>query len=122
MESILLKGLILFIVIIALDTCWFGVMKEFYHAQAGNALKAPNYYAAALTYLVLIVAVLTYTQGRATQEILLSGATLGCIIYGIYNLTNLTTIAHWTPKLALIDTLWGTIVCSILSYVKFLLR
>ncbi|MSS75005.1 DUF2177 family protein [Candidatus Pacearchaeota archaeon] len=93
-----------------------------YHAQSGTALKAPNYYVAAATYLLLVFAILTYTSGITPKEILLSGATRGFVIYGIYNLTNLTTIAHWTPKLALIDTLWGTVACSIVSYAKFLLR
>ncbi|MBM3230474.1 DUF2177 family protein [Candidatus Pacearchaeota archaeon] len=122
MENVFLKALILFVLIIILDTLWFGVMKGFYHAQSGKALKAPNYYAATATYLLLAYAVLTYTSGITTEKALLSGATLGFVIYGVYNLTNLAAISHWTPKLAFIDTLWGTITCSILSYVKFLLN
>jgi uncharacterized membrane protein len=122
MENVLLKGIILFLLIIALDFFWFSGMKGVYHAEAGTVLKAPNYYAATATYLLLVFAILTYTTGIAPKEMLLSGATLGFLIYGIYNLTNLTTIAQWTPKLALIDTLWGTIACTILSYAKFLLR
>lgn len=122
MENIIINGSIIFFVIIIVDLLWFKGMKKFYHAQSGKALKAPNYYAATATYLLLAYAVLTYTSGITTEKALLSGATLGFVIYGVYNLTNLAAISHWTPKLAFIDTLWGTITCSILSYVKFLLN
>lgn len=122
MENILLKGFILFVLIIALDSIWFSQMKGFYHSQSGTALKAPNYYAAAATYLLLVFGIMYFTTQTALQNTVTTGALFGLVVYGIYNLTNLTTIAHWTPRLALVDTLWGTIACSILSSAKFLLR
>jgi uncharacterized membrane protein len=122
MENIFLKGIILILAIIVLDTLWFSSMKTVYHAEAGNAFKAPNYYYACATYLLLIIGLLYFTTSENATTALQTGALLGFIVYGVYNFTNLTIIAHWTPKLALIDTLWGTIACAIVSYVHFLLR
>ena len=48
-------------------------------------------------------------------NILLKGSLFGLITYGIYNGTNLATITEWGVKEAVIDTIWGTILCGILS-------
>jgi len=41
----------------------------------------------------------------------------GFIIYGVYNFTNKATLQQYTIKISLLDTLWGTIlltlVCSL---------
>ena len=44
-----------------------------------------------------------------------SGALFGFIVYGIYNGTNKATIAEFGMKEAIIDTLWGSILCALIS-------
>lgn len=122
MENILLKGCILLVLVIVLDSIWFSLMKPTYQTEAGKVFKTPQYVYAISTYVLLIIAALYFTSSTSLSTALTSGALLGVSIYGVYNLTNLTIIAHWTPKIALIDTLWGTIACTLLSYTKFLLK
>ena len=42
----------------------------------------------------------------------LSGAFLGLVVYGVYDLTNLAILAGWTLRVALADLAWGSVASS----------
>ena len=52
-----------------------------------------------------------YTRGNA----FLVGALSGFIVYGVYNFTNYATLTHYTLKLSILDTMWGTLALGIVS-------
>lgn len=52
-----------------------------------------------------------YTRGNA----FLVGALSGFIVYGVYNFTNYATLTHYTIKLSILDTMWGTLALGIVS-------
>lgn len=39
----------------------------------------------------------------------------GSLAYGIYDSTNYATLKNWDPKLAIIDSLWGGVLFSIIK-------
>lgn len=47
---------------------------------------------------------------------------LGLIIYGVYNTTNLISINEFGVKEAIIDTLWGTTLFTLISFTVIKLK
>ena len=50
------------------------------------------------------------------EKNILNALILGFIIYGIYNTTNYATINKYSLNVAIIDTLWGPTLFTIVSY------
>lgn len=80
------------------------------------------YLSAIITYMLLAFGIYFFIVSPELNNsklnnynILLKGSLFGLITYGIYNGTNLATISEWGVKEAVIDTIWGTILCGILS-------
>ena len=48
-------------------------------------------------------------------DIAKNGALFGFIVYGTYNGTNKATIADYGMREAIVDTLWGSILCGLIS-------
>ena len=46
-----------------------------------------------------------------------NGALFGRVVYGVYNFTNLAVIAKYGLIPAVIDTVWGTILCGMITSV-----
>jgi uncharacterized membrane protein len=44
-----------------------------------------------------------------------NGALFGLVVYGVYNFTNLAVIAKYGLIPAVIDTIWGTILCGMIT-------
>ena len=44
---------------------------------------------------------------------------LGIVIYGVYDATTLALITKWSPKIAIIDTLWGGILMALTTYITY---
>ena len=42
------------------------------------------------------------------MKALVMGAVLGFVAYGTYDLTNLSTVAGFSPRVAVVDLAWGT--------------
>lgn len=49
-----------------------------------------------------------------------NGALFGLVVYGVYNFTNLAVIAKYGLIQSVIDTTWGTILCSMITYIVLL--
>lgn len=53
----------------------------------------------------------------SNKKILLNGALLGLVIYGVYNFTNKATITKYGTYEPIVDTLWGVIAFTLFSYI-----
>ena len=62
-----------------------------------------------LAYLSMGYALATMTNGAA------DGARLGYVIYSIFDFTSSFMYHGWTWKIALLDTLWGTILFTAIA-------
>lgn len=106
---------------ILLDALWLGfVMNAFYKrhlaplARMSGDNLAPIWPAAALVYPLLAAGVTVFVLGRARTplEALGLGALLGLVIYGVYDLTNYSTLRHWSLTLVMVDIAWGAVLCG----------
>ena len=99
----------------ALDFLWLGtIAKPIYQAEVGALLlPRPNLYAAAAMYLLYAAGLVGFAIAPALDagsvwHAVVAAACLGFVVYGVYDLTNLATLAGWTPFIAAVDIVWGT--------------
>lgn len=110
-----------FVVMIALDLLWLGVIaKPLYQKGLGALmLEQPLWPVAALFYALFALGLVIFgvapqdsAQGvaRSWPHTLLMAALFGFFCYATYDLTNLATLKNWPVGLSLMDMAWGTVV------------
>ena len=94
--------------------------KQFLRINNGKNIK-DVYLGASIAYLCLVFGlyyfVIKPNLNNSFLEIGKKGALFGFIIYGVYNGTNKATIAEFGMEEAIKDTLWGTILCMLISII-----
>ena len=68
-----------------------------------------------LNYFVLL------DRKLGKKEKIFKAFMLGLIIYGVFESTNLAIFTNWTLDALLLDTLWGSILFSITTYITIIL-
>ena len=68
-----------------------------------------------LNYFVLL------DKKLGKKEKIFKAFMLGLIIYGVFESTNLAIFTNWTLDALLLDTLWGSILFSITTYITLIL-
>ena len=89
----------------------------------GIPLK-PNTTFAILSYICLIGGLIYFVQNESQinknnyiQKSLINGAIFGLVVYGVYDLTNLSLFKNWNINLAITDIIWGMLLCSIIPLI-----
>jgi uncharacterized membrane protein len=104
-----------------LDGLWFGLlMKTFYRQQlAGIArfqdgMLAPVWSAVAPVYILLAIGVAVFVIPRAPDvwSAAKYGALFGLVVYGVFDLTNFSTLARYSPILTVVDMSWGVVASA----------
>jgi uncharacterized membrane protein len=105
------------LVVGVLDALWLGfIARDFYKREIGDLMTdSVRLLPAAVFYLgypaglvALALNPLPATMGDAAFK----SALLGLVVYGVYDMTNMATLRHWSLKLALADMAWGTVVAA----------
>lgn len=110
-----------------IDLIWLGVVaRSFYQQQIGHLLKDNVNWAAAFAFYLLFVAgIVVLAVGPAIERQSLGhavalGALLGLVTYAAYDLTNLATMEGFPLTVALVDLVWGTVLCASVSAITYL--
>jgi uncharacterized membrane protein len=110
----------------ALDAVWLGyVAREFYRAQMGALLAPqPSMIAAVAFYALYVVGIVYFAVGPALATgswatALVSGALLGLVAYGTWDLTNLAVVRDWPVALSLVDMAWGACLTAVAATAGF---
>jgi uncharacterized membrane protein len=114
------------IAFLGLDFLWLGkIATSFYRSRLGDMLlDQPNFLAAGVFYLFYIGGIVYFavqpalTSGNWATAVL-SGAILGFIAYGTYDMTNLATLKNWSPAVSAMDMAWGTVLTSFSAVVGY---
>jgi uncharacterized membrane protein len=111
---------------LCLDFIWLGaVATGFYRSRIGELmLSQPNFMAAGVFYLFYVAGIVYFAVQPAMASgswttALVSGAILGFIAYGTYDMTNLATLKGWSPMVSAVDMAWGTILTSFSAVVGY---
>jgi uncharacterized membrane protein len=114
---------------VVLDGLWLGVvMKTFYRdglapvaRLASDGSLAPIWAAALPVYLFLVAGNALFVLPRAGASgwpaVAAWGGLFGFLTYGVYDLTNLSTLRAYPLSLAMVDIAWGALATAIVSVV-----
>lgn len=120
--KLLLAWAATFIVMLAIDLLWLGVIaKSLYQQGMGDLMSPqPRLAAAAAFYLLYPVGLVIFAvwPGVNADSVLRAawlGALFGLFAYGTYDLTNLAVVRNWPVGLSFIDMAWGTFASGVAS-------
>ena len=123
----LIWTLVAVVTFFVIDLLWLGVVaRPFYQTQLGHLMRANvNWVAAIVFYLVFVTGIVLLVVWPAVERhslahALLFGALLGLVTYAAYDLTNLATLEGFPLKVAVVDLVWGMVLCSTVSAVTYL--
>lgn len=115
------------VVFFGLDFVWLSrVATGFYKSRIGDLMLAqPNFVAAGLFYLFYIAGIVYFAVAPALSggnwvSALVSGAILGFIAYGTYDMTNLSTLKSWSLSVSVVDMAWGTVLTGLAATAGYL--
>lgn len=102
------------IVFLGIDFVWLSyVARNFYFERMSHLMaESPNFNAAGLFYLFYVVgivyfAVLPALKSGSMMTAIVSGALLGLVAYGTYDMTNYATLKNWSLTVSIVDMIWG---------------
>ena len=108
------------VVFLALDFLWLGLIaRGFYASQLGGLMRENiNYLAAGGFYLAYVAGIVFFAVAPAIAEgswgrAALSGALLGLLAYGTYDMTNLATLKDWPVAMSIVDMIWGGVITGV---------
>jgi uncharacterized membrane protein len=112
--------LVILIIFLIIDLPMITMLNsEMYQLQFKRINNSPmnvnlrTYISVGICYILLSYALYHFA---VKQNSILNGALIGLIIYGVYNTTNLATINNFGIKESIVDTVWGTTLCTIVTY------
>ena len=101
------------------------VMQPLFKKHIGFLMnEETNFSVAAIFYLVYVAGVFWFAtragiKAESYLVAIFSGAFLGLLAFGTYEITNLVILKDWKISLVLVDTLWGVIVTSSMAFVGY---
>jgi uncharacterized membrane protein len=111
---------------LAIDIIWLGfIAPGFYKRQIGFLLaEQPNWWAAAIFYLLFIAGLLVFAilpglQAGSLRSAAILGAFFGLVTYATYDLTNHATVKGWPWIVTVVDLIWGAVLSTSVSCIGF---
>lgn len=136
--NIYVKYLIVSIVLMVLDVAWIALNLTAYSSVIQKVQKSPvslrNEHAF-IAYLIILFSVIYVAIPFTTQNMkkgensienkllksFMYGGAVGFSIYGIYNFTSLAIYKDLDSSIGIMDTLWGTTLYTLTTFVFLLL-
>jgi uncharacterized membrane protein len=112
------------LVMLPIDAVWLTLMAQpFYRVHIGH-LMAPDFALgpAIAFYLLYVSGIVLLAQRNAAswREAAKTGAILGLVAYGTYDLTNEATLQGWPTIVTVVDLIWGTFLTGTTAGLGFL--
>jgi uncharacterized membrane protein len=120
MNKYLVAGLVVAVVMVAMDVLWLGfIAKSLYQDGIGHLMaERPQAWAALAFYLVYAVGLVAFVVAPragvdAWHSAAVMGALFGFVAYATYDLSNLATLKNWPLWLSLVDMAWGSVASAV---------
>lgn len=109
---------------LVIDGIWLGlVARQFYASEMGELLKRNILAVPAAVFYLGYTAGLVYLAVRPGDSdvtllnVAVTGAIVGLMAYGTYDMTNLATVRDWPVLLSVVDMLWGAVLSGSVALV-----
>jgi uncharacterized membrane protein len=115
---------VLLLTMVAMDAVWLtanaDTSRSLFAAVQGSPLQI-RWIPAALVYILMVVAtwIFAVQPAKTVVDAAGSGALLGFVMFGLYDLTNYSTLSRYTLSFTLTDMAWGTLLLMIASAAAF---
>lgn len=107
--------LVAFVTFGLLDSIWLGTMSL---ARLTARKLAPLWGPVLFVYVLLAFGIVTFVLPRNYREASIAqGALFGLVVYGVYDLTTLTTLRGRAVLVAAIDIAWGATASAISTWI-----
>jgi len=108
------------VLLLVFDGIYFYLFNELLTNQVKSVQKSPlqlNVLGAALCYVWIAVGLYYFIiyQERSVMDAFF----LGVFVYGVYELTTYAIFKKWKPQMVAMDTLWGGIMFSAITYILY---
>ena len=113
--------LIAAVLVVVIDSLYLNSIKGYFGKQISSVQKSPmklDMTATVLAYVFIVFGInyfIIRKRASVTDAFL-----LGLVIYGIYEFTNKALFSKWTYTTVAIDTIWGGILFSLVTYLTYL--
>lgn len=126
MKTILTAYVSCLLAMLAIDAVWLGLtIKRFYAPRIGHLMaESPRLGPAAVFYLLYVLGITVLVVIPALREqagllrVFLTGALLGLMAYGTYDLTNQATLKDWPLTVTVVDLCWGALLTGTVSVIS----
>ena len=101
------------------------IMQPLFKKHIGFLMKEDtNFSIAAIFYLIYVAGVFWFaTRAGIKSEsyfvAVFSGAFLGLLAFGTYEITNYVILKDWKIELVIVDTIWGIIITGSMAFVGY---
>lgn len=121
----LLKIILAFLSFLILDFMWINfISKKFYfkefrqHVEIKRGKIKVKKIAAILIYFILSFGIIMFIKGdNIILFKIIKGALFGFIVYSVYDLTNYSIMKNYSLRLTIVDIIWGTFLCGMVSVI-----
>ena len=102
------------------------VMKPLFRSALGPQLLESPRWAPAIAFYLGYTALLTLLAGApalksgSPSQALVTGALLGLMAYGTYELTSIAVLKDWTWRMTVTDLVWGTVLTGLSAWIGVL--
>ena len=107
------------IVLLAIDAVYLKFIGGPFYSLAvkkiqGNEINF-RMYSAVIVYIILITGLYYFVIGpnKTAKE----GAFFGLVIYGVFDFTNHAFLDNYSLPLAMMDTIWGMVLCGTTTFI-----
>ena len=91
---------------------------------SGNPITL-NYFAVMITYILLLIGLFYFVlENIDTTDVKTTFLTsiqyagvLGFVVYGVYSFTNLSIFKNYDITIAILDTLWGSVLFTLTAFI-----
>uniref|UniRef100_A0A6C0D1W7 DUF2177 family protein n=1 Tax=viral metagenome TaxID=1070528 RepID=A0A6C0D1W7_9ZZZZ len=116
----MLKQLLIFGTLIALDAIYIGSQYKYLSKMYGGIQKSPlqiNFVGAGLCYIALTFLLYYFILSKKGK--ILDAFLLGVGTYAVYEFTNYATFRNWPLYMVIVDTLWGGVIFALTSKIYY---
>ncbi len=107
------------VVMVVLDAVWLTYITPTFRAMIAAIQGVPlqvRWFPAALVYVLMIVSLWWFVVRPAAGDwktAAANGVALGAVVYGVYDLTNYSTIVKYSPSVTVMDMTWGAFLFAV---------
>ena len=114
-----IQFILMAIVLLAIDAVYLKFIGGPFYSLAvkkiqGNEINF-RMYSAVIVYIILITGLYYFIIGP--NKSIKEGAFFGLVIYGVYDFTNHAILDNYSLPLAMMDTIWGMVLCGTTTFI-----